>query len=425
MNVTPQKTWHSIHNRHLIGTLRHITERGPGTLSGPIIDITEDLAPYGTLRPIDITEDLAPYRNVWNVSSVGRVSASANLAMVRRAPPWPSRDMRSPRWKAPPDAPAAYYHCISRVVDRQFLFHEPEREQFRRLLDEYSAFCGVRVLTWCILSNHFHLLIEIPSKPLEAPPLEQLLPRLENLSSSWLSAHAARQLVARWQAQGDSQSPERLRQRLWVQMLDLSHFMKLLKQRFSQWFNRTHQRRGTLWEERFKSVLIEGPGAALATVAAYLDLNPVRAGLVHDPKDYRWCGYAEALAGRAEARAGLATALGCGEDGVLAAYRQWLFGQGQERVETDAQGQPVCRGISRDALLAVLAQGGKLPTHELLRLRVRSLADGAILGSRLFVNTLFEHHRARFGPKRTSGARPVRGLSDLYALRALRLRVVE
>jgi len=333
--------------------------------------------------------------------------------------------MRAPRWKAPPDAPAAYYHCISRVVDRQFLFHEPEREQFRRLLDEYSAFCGVRVLTWCILSNHFHLLIEIPRKPLDPPPLEQLLARLEHLSSSWLSAHAARQLVARWQAQGDSQSPERLRQRLWVQMLDLSHFMKLLKQRFSQWFNRTHQRRGTLWEERFKSVLIEGPGAALATVAAYLDLNPVRAGLVHDPKDYRWCGYAEALAGHAEARAGLATALGCGEDGVLAAYRLWLFGQGQKRVETDAQGEPVCRGISRDALLAVLAQGGKLPTHELLRLRVRSLADGAILGSRLFVNTLFERHRARFGPKRTSGARPVRALSDLYALRALRLRVVE
>ena len=89
---------------------------------------------------------------------------------------------------------------------------------------------------------------------------------------------------------------EELRQKLWSQMLDLSQFMKLLKQRFSQWFNRVHDREGTLWEGRFRSTLVEGNSPALATVAAYIDLNPVRAGLVDDPKDYRWCGYAEAVA---------------------------------------------------------------------------------------------------------------------------------
>ena len=61
---------------------------------------------------------------------------------------------------------------------------------------------------------------------------------------------------------------------------------------------RRHGRKGTLWEDRFRSVLVEGAGLALATMAAYIDLNPVRAGMVEDPKDYRWSGYGAAMAGR-------------------------------------------------------------------------------------------------------------------------------
>jgi hypothetical protein len=71
--------------------------------------------------------------------------------------------------------------------------------------------------------------------------------------------------------------------------------MKELKGRFAQWYNRRHHRYGVLWAERFKSVLIE-EGQALSAVAAYIDLNPLRAGLCEDPKDYRYCGYAEAIA---------------------------------------------------------------------------------------------------------------------------------
>ena len=97
---------------------------------------------------------------------------------------------------------------------------------------------------------------------------------------------------------------EAFRDKFFRRMWDLSQFMKTLKQRFTRWFNRTHGRRGTLWEERFKSVLVED-GHAARTMAAYIDLNPVRAGIVEDPKDYRWCGYAEAVAGKERAREGL------------------------------------------------------------------------------------------------------------------------
>ena len=81
-------------------------------------------------------------------------------------------------------------------------------------------------------------------------------------------------------------------ERIKGQMFDISKFMHMLKRRFSAWYNKKHNRRGTLWESRYGSVLVEGKRDALMTMATYIDLNPVRAGLVDDPKDYRWCGYA-------------------------------------------------------------------------------------------------------------------------------------
>ena len=333
--------------------------------------------------------------------------------------------MRIPRFKAAPEEEAGCYHCISRVVDKRFAFGEREREKFRGLLREYCAFCGVEVLTWCILSNHFHLLIKVPQKPVTPPPIEVLIGRLDHLSSCALSAAAARQMVERFRAAGQEGPVEELRQRLWVQMYDLSQFMKLLKQRFSQWFNRVHDREGTLWEGRFRSTLVEGNSPALATVAAYIDLNPIRAGLVKDPKDYRWCGYAEAVASNASACKGLADALGIRVEAVLPEYRKWLFRQGEERDGTDEQGRPPRKGFDREGMLKVLAEGGELPRSEYLKLRIRYLVDGAVLGSRDYVDSVFQRHRGWFGARRTSGARPVRGLSGLAlcCLRDLRVRV--
>ena len=87
--------------------------------------------------------------------------------------------------------------------------------------------------------------------------------------------------------------------------------MKALKQRFSQWYNRRKGR--TLWEGRYKSVIVQDEAKALRTMATYIDLNPVRADITEDPADYRWSGYAEAMAGKAEALEGIA--LGDGGDG--------------------------------------------------------------------------------------------------------------
>src|SRR5210317_1591363 len=59
----------------------------------------------------------------------------------------------------------AIYHCLSRVVERRFVLGEAERDQFVRYMRVYERFCQVRVLAFCVMSNHFHILLEVPSPP--------------------------------------------------------------------------------------------------------------------------------------------------------------------------------------------------------------------------------------------------------------------
>jgi len=81
--------------------------------------------------------------------------------------------------------------------------------------------------------------------------------------------------------------------------------MKHLGQRYAQHINRTYRRSGTLWEGRFRSCLTESEHYLLAC-HRYVELNPVRAGMVRDPADYPWSSYRgnAGLAAGAEGGAG-------------------------------------------------------------------------------------------------------------------------
>jgi len=188
---------------------------------------------------------------------------------------------------------------------------------------------------------------------------------------------------------------QRLRESLTRRMHDVSWFMKTVKQRFSVWFNKSRDRFGPVWSERFKSVLVEGDQWALRTVAAYIDLNAVRAGLVGDPKDYRFCGYGEAVAGGKLAREGL---LVLGRD--LAGYRQTLFGSGSGQ----KAGKEI---IPQEEALKVLEAKGELPLATILRCKVRYFSDGLVLGSPDFVGGIIasDHSDRKRGPK----VRPMTG----------------
>jgi hypothetical protein len=337
-----------------------------------------------------------------------------------------------------------YYHCISRVVDRQFVLGPPEKEQLVTLMRRYEAFCGVKVVTYAMMSNHFHILLEVPKRPEpeDLPSDEQLIALVRKAKDSYGSG-TLREDLERLRKEGASAALEALRERFFSRMWDVSWFMRLLKQRFTQWFNKGRQRCGTLWEDRFKSVLIEGAGNALSTMAIYIDLNAVRAGVVEDPGEYRWCGYAQGMAGVRAAREGLAIVVaamrgggggsgggsGSGSGGrsgalapqrVMAEYRLQLFGRGESRGWTE-EGRPMRLGVSEQRIEEVLAKKGRLEKWEAVRCRVRYFSDGLILGSREFVERYFKRHRRRFGPKRQSGARAMRYLElrELFTMRDL------
>lgn len=307
----------------------------------------------------------------------------------------------------------AVYHCISRVVGGQFLLDDLGKEKLTEILLQLSRFCGLEVITYCMMGNHFHLLLRVPVRMDLAD--DELLRRLE----AFYGKKGILVILARAGMEKRGVIDPILRQSLLERMGDVSAFMKEFKQRFSRWYNRHSSRFGTLWAERFKSVLVEDAPGTVRTVAAYIDLNPVRAGLVQDPKDYRFCGYAAALAGNKMLRAGLMTCLKPeGWPAAAAEYRTSLF------VSAGSSGRTDQVVLDRETILGELKRGGKLSVPQVLRLRVRHLSDGVVLGSKAFVNEVFLQHREKFGSKRKDGARQIRGvtLPGLSVLRDLQVR---
>jgi hypothetical protein len=215
---------------------------------------------------------------------------------------------------------------------------------------------------------------------------------------------------------------EVIRRKLLARMSDVSEFMKTVKQRFTTWYNKSHQRYGTLWADRFKSVLVQGEGNPLQTMAAYIDLNSVRAGLVEDPKDYRFCGYADAVAGVAEARRGLIqiwSDYGAKRSGLaLQAHRMLIFGK-------HASGAGLSDLTRKRALKVLDREDGQLPKAAILRCRVRYFTDGAILGSAEFVRGFVDVWQVERGRKHPPKVNAMRGSDwgDLAVIRSLRRQV--
>jgi len=321
---------------------------------------------------------------------------------------------------------AAYYHITSRVVDRRYVFDDAEKERVRKMMRAVEGFTGCEIRTYAILSNHWHILLYVPDRQ-EITDAE-LGRRLRLLYDSTVVENVMGHL-ARLRESGQVEAAEALKLQYTRRMYRLSEFGKMFKQRVSYSYNRRHGRKGTLWEERFGSVLMGGAGVLRAT-AAYIDLNAVRAGLVKDPKDYRYCGYGEAVGGSSVARVGLEQVMREGDavpDWGLAAskYRELLYLVGEARGQAET-GTAVRPGFSYDAVQAVLDQKGRLSLGEVLRCRVRYFTDGAILGSREFVEEAFSRHRRHFGAKRQGGARSMEGAEwgDMYTVRQLRVDVI-
>jgi len=357
-------------------------------------------------------------------------------------------------WKDSTEQPVIY-HCVSRVVDRRFAFGQEEKEKLRMFMRMYENFSGCRVLAYCFMSNHIHLLLEVPPMAGNGLSDAELLQRLRSIHNEASVAVVAKELTAVRQrvkdGLADASLARELHERFTYRMHDLSEFMKGFMQRFTQWFNRHSKRTGGLWEDVFKSVLVED-GIASRTMAAYIDLNPVRAGIAADPAEYRWSSYGEAMGGGPrgdgkKARAGLVRAL-MAHKGYVADARHWpgevskhyrmtLLAEGEEKVTevvgTDGRSEVrvVRKGMKKEVVEAESAQlerSRDVAMSKMLRCRVRYFTDGAVLGSRGFVDGVYRAYRERFGPRRRSGARKLRGSAAaaagvLWSVRDLQTRI--
>jgi REP element-mobilizing transposase RayT len=318
---------------------------------------------------------------------------------------------------------------MTRTVNGERLFGDREKEVLRKMLWQLADFSGVEILTYCVMSNHFHVLVRVPYG--QVPSDAELMRRYRVLYPKPTKYQTASIAVLETQLAAGGERAEAIRRQLLARMGDVSEFMKGVKQRFSVWYNRSHERFGTLWAERFKSVLVEGRGNALQTMAAYIDLNPVRAGLVEDPKDYRFCGYAEAVAGVPLAAKGLRGVWvdhlggdggdGTGTGAALKAHRMLLYGQGSS--PWTHKGQLI---RPEQAAKVLEAQDGELPKAAALRCRVRYFTDGAILGSAEFVRSYVDawqvERRRKYPPK----VNPMQGglWGDIAVIQAPRKQVL-
>jgi len=318
----------------------------------------------------------------------------------------------------------ALYHCVSRAVWREMVFGADEKEMFAALLRKWEAFSQVRVLTFCVMTNHFHVLVEVPERPEHDPTDAELLEHLGLIYKGQRLAEIRWELE-HYRAQRNHAAAEALRQRFLRRMWNLSVFMKALKQDFTIWWNKRHGKKGNLWEERFKSVLVED-GHAARVVAAYIDLNPVRAGIVEVPDDYRWSGWGEAVRGKRRARQGIRQVVierelaRSSPEVAVAQVAEWrMVAETYRGLLADDSGREAGAGLA-----ARRTPDGprRMAEADLLRCRVRYFVDGMVVGSQSFVDGVFDLTRGWFGAKRRSGGRRLaQADTSLRAMRALRV----
>lgn len=130
----------------------------------------------------------------------------------------------------------ALHHVTMRCNNKEFLFDDISRANFLDVIVESCKKFNVPLHDYCLMTNHVHLLFTVSADD------------------------------------------------------KLSRFMHRVANVFANRFNRKRERKGHLWEGRFASTIVE-PSAYLLDCMAYIDLNPVRAGIVSQPFEYPWSGH--------------------------------------------------------------------------------------------------------------------------------------
>jgi REP element-mobilizing transposase RayT len=291
------------------------------------------------------------------------------------------------------------YHVMSRTALDGFPLGDIEKDFMLDLIRRYSALYFVEVLGFCIMGNHFHLLVKI------FPEYEFTDEDIKNRYEGYYGDDRAF-------AYGQISS---LREKL----SNLSEFIREIKVGFARYYNRRHNRRGYFWGDRFKSVIVE-KGETLINCLAYIDLNPLRAGLVDRPEEYRWnsLGYHLQTGNKDNF---LSLDFGLKEFGVLDAkerlrsYRRYVYEAGA----IDRSGKPAAGVIDENVLDKEQKKEFKISRVDRFRYRTRYFTDSGIIGTKEFVSINYTRFKDIFMSKREKVPKPVAGLDGVYSLKRL------
>ena len=176
----------------------------------------------------------------------------------------------------------------------------------------------------------------------------------------------------------------------------LSEFMREIKVGFARYYNRCHNRRGYLWGDRFKSVIVD-KGETLVNCLAYIDLNPLRAGLVDRPEDYRWNSLGYHLQTQNKDHF-LSTDFGFKEFNVksekerIRSYRRYVYEAGAINRANKMQ----IRVINEKIVAKECKKEFEISRISRFRYRSRYFTDSGIIGSKQFVSEKYQRFKHLF-----------------------------
>jgi REP element-mobilizing transposase RayT len=291
----------------------------------------------------------------------------------------------------------AIYHVISRTALGGFVLGDEEKDFLLDLIKRLSSVYFAEVLGFSLMGDHFHLAVRM--HPDDEFPNREVQRRYRRY-------HGARSKRTASQEQIPG-----LREK-WA---SLSEYVREIKQGFTRWYNKRSGRRGFFWAERFKSVIVDR-GEALVSCLAYIDLNPVRAGLVEEPDAYPWCslGY-HASSGNRDGFLSLDFGLPAFETMDDAerfqSYRSFVYEVGA--LASEPRGEAVPAG---DELASELAD-----TSRFLN-RTRYFSDSGVIGTKEFVSSCYRRFEHHFTCRHEKKPQRIRGLEGVYSLKRLRAK---
>ena len=197
------------------------------------------------------------------------------------------------------------HHITSRIAHKvRFLQEESERNDLIEMIRRAADFTGVKLLGWCIMINHFHILVFLP-EPVEVDEKEVL--RRYGVLKGAKGAAALEGQLAKLRQEGDTgcKEAERLLDALRKRMYSIGEFVKIVKQWFSEEYNRRNSHTGTLWEGVYHDRVVACRQKDIEECLGYIHLNPIRAAACATFDGYAWSSYSAFKKGDEVATAGM------------------------------------------------------------------------------------------------------------------------